>query len=266
MRTPGRTQDRRGNEGSPRRPHPLPAARHTRALATDLLAGVAAFAVIIVGLWVRHGGIAELTRGWADAATSITQLTGLLASAFGLVGVALVGRPRSVERHIGLDRMFVWHRILGETMTLLVGVHIAAALVAWSASGGFLNAVLDLTGRQPYMALATVGSLLIAAVTISSLASVRRRMSYETWYFVHLAAYAGFALSFGHQLVTGETRRTSAMRRGRSTDRSVVPQRRTTSSAMSATWRAIQTTLATVSLPKISPVTSWWPNDRAKPA
>ena len=200
MRTPGQT----GRQHTPRRPHPLPAARHTRALATDLLAGVAAFAILIVGLWVRHGGIAELTRGWADAATSITQLTGLLASAFGVVGVALVGRPRSVERHIGLDRMFVWHRILGETMTLLVGVHIAAALVAWSASGGLLNAVQDLTGRQPYMALATVGSLLIAAVTISSLASVRRRMSYETWYFVHLAAYAGFALSFGHQLVTGE--------------------------------------------------------------
>lgn len=199
-----RTTGARRHPDTPRRPHPLPAARHTRALPTDLLAITGAFAILIVGLWVRHGGVADLTKGWGDAATSITQLTGLLASGFGLVGLALIGRPRSVERHIGLDRMFVWHRILGETMTLLVGAHIAAALVAWSASGGLLNAVKDLTGRQPYMALATVGSLLIAVVTITSLASVRRRMSYETWYFVHLAAYVGFALSFGHQLVTGD--------------------------------------------------------------
>ncbi|CAB4704751.1 MAG: hypothetical protein F2934_08075 [Actinobacteria bacterium] len=187
-----------------RRPHFLPGARTTSALGSDLFAAVGALGIVIVGLWLRHGGVAALSRGWRDAATSITQLSGLLASGFGLVGLALVGRPRSVERRIGLDRMFVWHRILGETMTLLVGVHIAAALVAWASAGGLLAAVQDLTGREPYMALATVGSALIAVVTISSLASVRRRMSYETWYFVHLAAYAGFAMSFGHQLVTGD--------------------------------------------------------------
>lgn len=188
----------------PRRPHPLPGARSTSVLASDLLAAVAALGIVVVGLWVRHGGVAALGRGWRDAATSVTQLSGLLASGFGLVGLALVGRPRSVERRVGLDRMFVWHRVLGETMTLLVGVHIAAALVAWGSAGGFVGAVQDLTGREPYMALATVGSVLIAVVTITSLASVRRRMSYETWYFVHLAAYAGFAMSFGHQLATGD--------------------------------------------------------------
>jgi predicted ferric reductase len=53
------------------------------------------------------------------------------------------------------------------------------------------------------MALATVGALLIGVVTVSSLASLRRRMSYETWYFVHLLAYVGFAASFGHQVVLG---------------------------------------------------------------
>ena len=29
-------------------------------------------------------------------------------------------------------------------------------------------------------------------------------MSYETWYFIHLLAYAGFAISFGHEIVWGE--------------------------------------------------------------
>ena len=40
----------------------------------------------------------------------------LVAAAIGslALGLALVARPRSVERRVGLDRMFVWHRILGE--------------------------------------------------------------------------------------------------------------------------------------------------------
>ena len=29
-------------------------------------------------------------------------------------------------------------------------------------------------------------------------------MSYETWYFIHLLAYAGFVISFGHEIVWGE--------------------------------------------------------------
>ena len=50
------------------------------------------------------------------------------------------------------------------------------------------------------MALATVGTALIAVVTITSLRAVRRRLAYETWYFLHLLAYAGFALAFGHEI------------------------------------------------------------------
>ena len=48
-------------------------------------------------------------------------------------------------------------------------------LAAWSALGGVFSAIKDLTGHQPYMALAAVGSLLIGIVTISSLASIRRK-------------------------------------------------------------------------------------------
>ena len=32
---------------------------------------------------------------------------------------------------------------------------------------------------------------------------MRRRLRYETWYFVHLYAYLGVALAFSHQLATG---------------------------------------------------------------
>lgn len=181
----------------------LPRPASGALLDTDLLAVLGGFAVVLVGMWVRHGGLSNLTGGWADRWTSLSQLTGLLASGVGLVGLGLVARPRSVERRYGLDRMFVWHRILGETMAVLVGVHVATGVAEWSASGTVGEAIADLTGREPYMAGATVGALLIGLVTISSLRSIRRRLSYETWYFVHLLAYVGFALSFSHTIVQG---------------------------------------------------------------
>ena len=40
-------------------------------------------------------------------------------------------------------------------------------------------------------------------MTVTSIAIVRRRLRYETWYFVHLYAYLGVALAFSHQLATG---------------------------------------------------------------
>lgn len=190
--------------GAIRAPRRLPAARATRFLETDLLAIVGAFGICIVGLWIHHGGLAALRGNATSIAESLTQLSGLVASGVGLAGVALVGRPRAVERNFGLDRMFVWHRILGEMMTILIGVHVVTGIVAWAGGGDYFGAIKDLTGREAYMALASVGALLIGVVTVSSLASVRRQVSYETWYFIHLGSYFGFAMSFGHQIVQGK--------------------------------------------------------------
>jgi predicted ferric reductase len=38
---------------------------------------------------------------------------------------------------------------------------------------------------------------------VSSLVIVRRRLRYETWYFVHLYTYLAIALAFSHQIATG---------------------------------------------------------------
>jgi hypothetical protein len=54
-------------------------------LATELVAVVVA-GLLVVGLWVRHGGLTPLTGSWAASWTSLTDLTGLLASDAGLVG------------------------------------------------------------------------------------------------------------------------------------------------------------------------------------
>ena len=187
----------------PPAPTPLPRPVPARLLQSDLLAGAAAVTVLVLGVWVRNGGLRALTGAPTARWTSLAQLSGLLASGTGIAGLYLIARPKALEQRYGLDRLFVWHRVLGETMALLVAAHIAVSIVAWQADMGWWSAVRELTGRAPDTATATVGSLLVGLVTISSLRRVRRRMSYETWYFVHLLAYVGFALAFFHQISLG---------------------------------------------------------------
>lgn len=164
---------------------------------------VATYVALVTGMWTVHGGLAQFGEGTSGIALAITQLSGLWASAVGLVGLIFTARPALLERRFGLDRLFNWHRILGEAMAVLVGVHVAAAVMAWQVDGNWGSVISDLTGREPYMAGATVGALLIGIVTVTSLRSVRNRLAYETWYLMHLTAYLAFGLSFGHQIVMG---------------------------------------------------------------
>lgn len=162
-----------------------------------------AYVTVITGIWAVHGGMSSFGDGPSGVATGVTQLTGLYASAAGLVGLLLTARPRFIERRYGLDRLFNWHRVLGEAMAILVGVHVVTAVIAWQVNGEWASAIADLTGREPYFAGATIGAVLIGIVTVTSLRSIRNRLSYETWYFLHLTAYLAFGLSFGHMIVAG---------------------------------------------------------------
>ena len=53
------------------------------------------------------------------------------------------------------------------------------------------------------MLAATVALGVLVAVGVTSARAVRRQLRYETWYFVHLYTYVAIALSFSHQLATG---------------------------------------------------------------
>ena len=51
--------------GQPHPPRFLAAPRPSRVLGTDLVAMLGAFALCVVGLWVRHGGLTALTHASA---------------------------------------------------------------------------------------------------------------------------------------------------------------------------------------------------------
>ena len=63
--------------------------------------------------------------------------------------------------------------------------------------------VARLIEQYPGVITAIAGLVLLLGVVVSSVVIVRRRLRYETWYFVHLYAYLAVALAFSHQLATG---------------------------------------------------------------
>ncbi len=175
----------------------------SRVLDTDVGAVIGALTLVVVGLWARHGGVSSFGGSATDVFTSLASLTGLLASEAGILGLILVTRTPKLERRYGLDRLFNWHRILGELMAVFLVAHIVTSVEAWADPTGVVSAIKDLTGRQPYMALTTVGTVMILVVTLTSLKFFREKLTYETWWFIHLLSYVGLALSFSHQIVLG---------------------------------------------------------------
>jgi predicted ferric reductase len=59
------------------------------------------------------------------------------------------------------------------------------------------------TSPYPGIITATVGTALLLVVLVTSLVVIRRKLSYEWWYFVHFTAYAGIALAFLHMVPDG---------------------------------------------------------------
>ena len=82
---------------------PLQRRRYTIFSDNHLLSFFSAAFGIILTVWFRHNGLADLGRGAIPAATSLTALTGIAASFAGLAGLALAGRPLAIEHRYGIS-------------------------------------------------------------------------------------------------------------------------------------------------------------------
>lgn len=131
----------------------------------------------------------------------VAHVAGMLAGYGVLVLLALMSRAPALERGVGADVLARWHGRGGRVVISLIVAHAAAAVLAWARSRqeGVLPALWHVL-RLPWLIAATVGTLLLLAVAFASIRMARRRLSYETWHFLHLLTYAGVALSFVHQL------------------------------------------------------------------
>lgn len=177
-----------------------PAADH----AWDMTVIVSANAVVVVGLWLRHGGLDTL-HGAGGPATALGQVAGLLGTYAVLVELLLMARVPWLERHLGFDRLAVWHRWTGFAAVDLLVLHTVAITLGYAAvsRSSVVGQTLDFVRHSPDVLMAYVGLALFLAVAVTSVRRARRMVSRESWYFVHLYAYLAVALGFAHQLAVG---------------------------------------------------------------
>jgi predicted ferric reductase len=171
---------------------------HPRAVLGAIWLG----ALAVLGLWWNN---TTQISGLGDALTNAGRITGLLAGYGVVVLVALMARIPPLERGIGADRLARWHAMGGRYTVSLVVAH--GLLITW---GYAVSAHTSLTAQTkalllsyPDVLMATVAGLLLVGVGLVSARAARKRMRYETWYYLHFYTYLAVALAFSHQFSTG---------------------------------------------------------------
>ena len=169
----------------------------------------------VLWLWLHGGGITLAEENLGGLFTSLGRVTALVGTYMVLVQVMLLARVPWLERRIGFDRLTVWHRRNGKVAVSLVVAHVPLIVVGYALSSQTsLGAqISDLYTSYPGMITATVGTVVLIVVVLSSLMLVRRRLRYELWYLVHLTVYAGILLAYFHQIPTGNEFSANAVQR-----------------------------------------------------
>jgi predicted ferric reductase len=186
------------------RPRPVPLPRTWSVTAVEIILVLVANGVLILAMWIRHGGLDQAST-FGGILTGIGQLTALYGTYLALIQLMLMSRSPWLDQVFGMDRLAAAHRWIGfATVWLLLG-HGVFTTIGYGI-GDRQNPVaefLTLVTTYPYVLMATVSGGLFAAVAISSIRMARRKLSYESWYGIHLYAYLAIALGFLHQLFVG---------------------------------------------------------------
>ncbi|MGW4392451.1 ferredoxin reductase family protein [Streptomyces sp. NPDC004685] len=167
-----------------------------------LLATAGAGGAAVLALWWQGTGVVSGADGWL---TGAGRIVGLMCGYMCALLVALMARVPLLEKGLGSDRTARWHASAGRwTVGLLLG-HILLITLGYAAQSRTdpVSELGTIVLDYPEMLKGTVGAAVLVLVGFVSARAVRRRMRYETWYYLHVLTYAAIFLAFGHQLALG---------------------------------------------------------------
>ncbi|MFD9222800.1 ferric reductase-like transmembrane domain-containing protein [Streptomyces sp. NPDC060064] len=179
------------------------AIRPQRDPAVALLAVAWAGAVAVLALWWQNTAVVHMaTAEWLIGAG---RITGLLGGYMIALVVLLMARVPALERRVGSDRVTRWHAMSGRYAISLIVAHVVLTVWGYAvqARTGLVEQTVTVVVDFPEMIKAAIGTGLLLLIGFVSAGALRRRMSYETWYYLHLLTYVAVYLTFWHQLATG---------------------------------------------------------------
>lgn len=185
--------------------HRVGRARSDTLVATGLLLVAVATLVVTTAIAFRSWDALWVTLTHLLSPQQTTALyTGLLSSNLMVLQVLCLARLPWLERAWGREVLVGWHRSLGYWSFWLMVVHVLLFVLQRSqrSPDDVAGAMWRLFVSEQWMLVATIGTLLLVAVVVTSIARARARIGYETWHLVHLNAYLGMGLALPHQLVS----------------------------------------------------------------
>jgi predicted ferric reductase len=167
-----------------------------------MLALIGLGAVAVLALWWHSTLSVSGLGGWL---TGAGEILGLLSGYTVVILVLLMARIEPIERGIGADRLARWHAMGGRYVISLITAH--ALLIIWGYATSAQTSVISETGTllttYPDVLMATAALFLLLGIATVSARAARRRLRYETWYYLHFYTYLAIALAFSHQFAVG---------------------------------------------------------------
>jgi len=167
------------------------------------LAVVWIFSIIAAAIWIYGRGLSTLFDSFPRFLQNIGSLLGVIAAVLMMFQVLFMSRFPLFEKGFGRDVIVEVHKkvgfwsfwlILAHALFVIVGYNIADDANPWTSLG-------VLTWQLRFAILGTL--LLFIAVIFLSIRKIKARLSYDAWYWWHLAAYLGAFITVPHQIFLG---------------------------------------------------------------
>lgn len=172
----------------------------------SLFAVVALNLLGIIYLWWNNSHYYVINPEGGNIFIALGRLAGLLGAFTLLVQISLVGRTKWIEGIFGFDKLNKLHRFIGYSILLLLLGHPLLLIVGYSEinSVSYISQLADFLANWKDVLKSFFALLIFGFIIVFSIAIIRHKLKYETWYFVHLATYLGLILAFSHQVNTGD--------------------------------------------------------------
>ncbi len=161
--------------------------------------------IVLIYFWWSGNADLFASESLSGPLLAIGRLAGLLAATLILIQLILIGRVKWVESTFGLDKLSRLHRLNGYVILGLIVAHPILLTQGYAIINDttYQGQYIDFLKNWDTLLRAFVGYLILLATIVLSITIVRKRLKYETWYYVHIFNYLAIALVFGHQLRFG---------------------------------------------------------------